>query len=257
MPNLSDTLGALLKDIAASRVKADLFSRDASLEYFKDPVLRLFPVPRVEIRSADLELTFAVSAARENEVDETQIARVVVEQSAAALRHSLMLVPAKPSRKAEQLESLAAVLQDKRRDVEDEIESKLNTILQTNAATLVKQLTTTPASAVKTIGTSAQRILRTAVKEKRATIAFTSQLQNEVNERVQSWAEAAGQAIREALARAKAEAFAVDLAVTKDELLNVNEKAIARVKVTVEIQNYEWVESEDEDGRSVSKLVAV
>ena len=257
MPNLSETLGALLKDIAGSRVKADLFSRDASLEYFKDPVLRLFPVPRVEIRSADLELTFAVSAARENEVDEKQVARLVIEQSTAGLWLSLMSVSAKPSRNAPTTEPLADVLQDKRREVEEEIESRFNLFLQTTAATLATQLTTAPQSVVKTIGAQANRILRAATKEKRLAITFTSQLQNEVNERVLAWAEQTNNSIRQAVERAKAEAFAVDLAVTKDELVNINENAIARVKVTVDIQNYEWVETEDEEGHSISKLVAV
>jgi hypothetical protein len=30
---------------------------------------------------------------------------------------------------------------------------------------------------------------------------------------------------------------------------------VARVKVTVEIQNYEWIETEDEKGETVNKLV--
>jgi hypothetical protein len=65
MPKLGDTLGAILRDIAQSRIQADRFSRDASLEYAKDPILRLFPVPRAEIRSAEIELVFAVDRAVE------------------------------------------------------------------------------------------------------------------------------------------------------------------------------------------------
>ncbi|HET9530621.1 MAG TPA: hypothetical protein VFQ92_09735 [Blastocatellia bacterium] len=255
MPNLSETLGSLLKDIANSRVKSDLFSRDASLEYFRDPVLRLFPVPRVEIRSADLELTFAVASAEQKEVRPSEIAPTVLSHNLPRLRSSLLSVAARPARTARQIDSLGALIEDERAKVEAELDKRLEAFMSERADEVSKQLLEDPEAFAKTLGAQSTKILREVMAATSARPTFTAELQKEVSDRALEWAKAASTQLKEALARARAEAFNLDLAVTKDDLVNVPQNAIARVKVTVEIQNYEWVETTDENGQPVSKLV--
>ena len=118
-----------------------------------------------------------------------------------------------------------------------------------------KQLLEDPEAFAKTLGAQSTKILREVMAATTARPTFTAELQKEVSDRALEWAKAASTQLKEALARARAEAFNLDLAVTKDDLVNVPQNAIARVKVTVEIQNYEWVETTDENGQPVSKLV--
>jgi hypothetical protein len=255
MPNLSETLGSLLKDIANSRVKSDLFSRDASLEYFKDPVLRLFPVPRVEIRSADLELTFAVASARQEDVKTSDVARSVFSQNIASLRSRLLSVPAKAARSARKAETLDALLGGEQEKVQAEIDKRLDAFMAEKADALSEQLIQDPEGFARTLGGAAARILREVMATTSVRPVFTSDLQKEINDRALQWSRSTSGQLKQALTRARAEAFNLDLAVTKDDLANVPQTAVARVKVTVEIQNYEWIETEDEKGETVNKLV--
>lgn len=61
MPQLHSVIGAILRDIAQARVTSDIYSREVSQYYEKDSLLRLFPVPRSEIREVEFELRFAIS----------------------------------------------------------------------------------------------------------------------------------------------------------------------------------------------------
>jgi hypothetical protein len=70
---LNTVLGAILRDVAQSRVVADLFSRNVSVEYQQDPILKDFPVPRVEIVQATLDLKFAVTEVADAEVDRAAV----------------------------------------------------------------------------------------------------------------------------------------------------------------------------------------
>lgn len=63
MAGIDDIIGALLRDIANSRVTADMYSRNISRYYEQDPVLRRFPVPRMEVDSLEMDLKFAISNA--------------------------------------------------------------------------------------------------------------------------------------------------------------------------------------------------
>ncbi len=255
MPNLSETLGSLLKDIAHSRVKSDIFSRQASLEYIKDPVLRLFPVPRAEIRSADLELTFAVAETRQEDVDEAAIARSVLLENLPALRQGLLSVPVKPSRTSKQFEALSDLLKGGRPQFETDMDKRLEAFFRDKATRLSTQIKSAPASFGRTVGSASSRIIRENINVNKIEVSLGSQFRKEVGERVSEWSKLVSSAIETAVERARSDSFTLDLAVTKDELANVPQSAIARVKLSVEIQNYEWIQLEDENGRTINKLV--
>ena len=74
MPQLHNVIGAVLRDIAQARVTSDFYSREVSQYYEKDSLLRLFPVPRSEIREVEFELKFSITdvdidPSRQNERD--------------------------------------------------------------------------------------------------------------------------------------------------------------------------------------------
>ncbi|MEQ9062779.1 MAG: hypothetical protein RIE58_01285 [Vicingaceae bacterium] len=62
MAQLHHVIGSILRDIAQGRVTADVYSREVSKYYEQDSLLRLFPVPRTEIKEVEIDLKFAISA---------------------------------------------------------------------------------------------------------------------------------------------------------------------------------------------------
>lgn len=78
MADLNEVVGAVLRDLAAARVTGDLFSRDASQAYQADSILAAFPVPRIEIAQANIEIAFAVTSITKQPADTTAIAMMVL-----------------------------------------------------------------------------------------------------------------------------------------------------------------------------------
>ena len=73
MAELHEIIGGVLRDLAQSRIASDIHSREASLAYQKDPILRKFPVPRVDIKEAEVDLRFAVAnIERQDEIEFTE-----------------------------------------------------------------------------------------------------------------------------------------------------------------------------------------
>lgn len=78
MADLNEVVGAVLRDLAAARVTGDLFSRDASQAYQADAILSSFPVPRVEIAQANIEIAFAITSVTKPTVDPKTVAVTVL-----------------------------------------------------------------------------------------------------------------------------------------------------------------------------------
>lgn len=59
---LQDVLGGILSALAQGRNQSDLVSKELSLQYEQDDLMRAFPVPRVELENVQIELKFAVTS---------------------------------------------------------------------------------------------------------------------------------------------------------------------------------------------------
>jgi hypothetical protein len=59
---LYQLIGSALRDVTQARFSSDLYSRQISFQYERDSLLRRFPVPRVDIDEAEINLYFAVKA---------------------------------------------------------------------------------------------------------------------------------------------------------------------------------------------------
>lgn len=89
MAELNDVLGAILRDVAQARVTSDLFSKNVSVDYQQDEILSGFPVPRVEVVQASVDLKFAVSNVERKDVDPQTIIRTRLTPFAAQLGRQL------------------------------------------------------------------------------------------------------------------------------------------------------------------------
>jgi hypothetical protein len=89
LAELNDVLGAILRDVAQARVTSDLFSKNVSVDYQQDEILSGFPVPRVEVVQASVDLKFAVSNVERKDVDPQTIIRTRLTPFAAQLGRQL------------------------------------------------------------------------------------------------------------------------------------------------------------------------
>jgi len=83
MVDLSAVMGTLLKGLANSRVTSDIYSRDVSLKYEEDPILRLFPVPRIEIKEVTISLPFTIKNIEQGPVQKDEIIKSIQKVEAS------------------------------------------------------------------------------------------------------------------------------------------------------------------------------
>jgi hypothetical protein len=112
---LNDVLGAILRDVAQARVISDLYSRNVSLEYRQDEVLSGFPVPRVEVTEASIDLKFAVNKIEQKESDPVKIIATHVGPYAGRLGRELYAELIESNPRGDRIE---AVLNEKGLDFE-------------------------------------------------------------------------------------------------------------------------------------------
>jgi hypothetical protein len=255
MVKLSDALGALLKEIAQSRIQSDLFSKEVSREYSQDPFLKLFPVPRVEIRSLDLELAFAVAEAKQKDVKISEIVQPLLLQSVPDLRKRVLNIRATLARTTRQSETIISLLKEKQAQVENELDRRLETVVKENIGKLSEQILQDTEKFIETMSLEAVRIVSEIVVAKKINLAFGAQFQKDVREKVSEWSNAVSETVRSSVDRSKADSFTLDITLTKDELANVPVNAVSRVKLSVEMRNIELIQTEDVEGQAVHKPI--
>lgn len=180
MNDLGEVLGGLLRSLATARFVSDSASRQLSLLYEKDELLRLFPVPRMDYREVQADIGFAVR----------------------------------------QVEAAPA-------DAEIQVDRLIDQTVEKIMAAVAKALDASVESR------TARRIL-TARKE---VADILDRLVREV--RAQPASSAAGSIL-------------VDVAAP--DVAKVPPEILSRVKLSVGVQNYEWVEVDEKNGEKVHKL---
>ncbi len=69
MPTLNQVIGTILQDIGKAKQSADVTSKEIGEQYKKDGILKHFPIPRVEIKNLTIDLKFAVTNVKNNEIE--------------------------------------------------------------------------------------------------------------------------------------------------------------------------------------------
>jgi hypothetical protein len=232
MADLTDVLGAVLRDIARARVVSDLFSRDISKEYAADPILEAFPVPRADIRQASVGLAFAVAAVNPRTARLDDVIEAHARIHGAAFVQGILedlVEPAGLDRDAMRTELVQAVDQAVRVDPE-----ALKRALDGRPELLAEQLNKAVAEVFFVDDERLRAVTRArSITDVRAVIAAAA-------------AEcAAGFAAAAALVSARGAAGAVDVSVSLRELLDVPEAVLSRIELVTEIRNYTWVDVGD------------
>jgi len=253
MPQLTEVLGTVLRDLARSRVVSDIFSRDVSLEYEQDPVLSAFPVPRVEVKQAAIQLRFAINAVERRASDVTETARAKAPAHAAELANKVYdaLVLKNPER-----ERLIKIIEEAKLNLEARLPVAVRDAILLNLNDVRAALENHPDALVGVMQTAVMNLLNEHLPFKRALIkgineqALAQDVQKMVGESVAAF-------VRDVTSSATPsgpESLSVDVAVSRGELADLPESVLSHISVVAEIRNYEWTDVSDEGGQPVRRL---
>src|SRR5262245_59250304 len=97
MVRISDIVGALMRGVTTARIQADVYSAQASQAYLNDEQLKAYPVPRTEIRQADINLKVSILDTVLKNIDNNQVALQSLVARLPGYVNTIMAIPAKPT----------------------------------------------------------------------------------------------------------------------------------------------------------------
>ncbi|MEQ8573771.1 MAG: hypothetical protein RIB63_06900, partial [Fulvivirga sp.] len=260
MAELHNVVGAILRDIAQARVTSDLYSREVSRYYEEDSLLRLFPIPRTEIKEVEVDLCFGIKDVRKDinrEQDKlVYIARIIerygeklvdgiFESLKGTYRHKISKSVAWQTLVGELdtldnrsnlrfsisnfFESNQSILLSENKDGSAEdtdavrydlnINNALNGVVEIAKRTILQSEEVITLVKAEDLEDSYESALRTGLDD--ILIAMDNDLNFEV------------------------EAYMLDVTVEAEELLELPENVLSKIKITAEIKNYTWSQVEE------------
>jgi hypothetical protein len=254
MTELKDVVGAVLRDVALSRVISDQFSAEVSAEYEKDPTLGVFPTPRVEIKEASFSLRFAVDTVEKRSVDLTRPARLLAARSGAEVASEIFReVIEKHPNAAE----LVQVIESKGLDLRQRIEAVAGSAIAGDEKALEAARLGQTEAMVKRLKGEISAVLMEDAEIKKLLLTRGVRV-GAINELVATTVNEAaghfGEAYAAAAAAAERQSVAIHVGVTRKELDGVPDSLLSQINIVAHIRNYEWVETGEENGKPVKRL---
>ncbi|MDH5366704.1 MAG: hypothetical protein OEW67_06940 [Cyclobacteriaceae bacterium] len=257
MAQMHHIIGSILRDIAQARVTSDLFSREVSKSYEQDSLLRLFPIPRSEIREMEIDLRFAVAEVgvdpERNDDRDAQLDRII-EQYSELISENIFenLGDSPKARKNEQWQQLLQSWNSE--NVKSELKTKILEYLDNNTKNLIDEkldLNVTKARDGIKIVVSTVIYRQDKVKE-----LDTDNLLSSVKSSVSAGLTEVLNSMDTALEFIQAaEEYKVEIDVTANSLQSLPEEAISSVKIKTVIRNYTWSQVEEKDGKPIRRLI--
>lgn len=262
MAGIDDILGALLRDIANSRVTADMYSRNISRYYEQDPVLRRFPVPRMEVDSLEIDLKFAINNAEldplRTESLESRLA-VIFERQSDALTVDFIDAVVEVVRKSQPHETTdmgpwySLIKQVWSGDYHEDVNSRVMRYLEITQRHLIDSTTAFDTE-------EAEKEIRKIFLRRWKYLIEDFLKNNEVDEtsvpsqdkiiramKLDERVEKISQDIKKAVD--KRGGCSIDVAISGQQLEELNAESLCAIKVKTKIKNYNWtmVEGTDEE----------
>jgi hypothetical protein len=256
MANLNDVLGIILRDIVQARVMSDVFSRDASLDYANDAILVGFPVPRAEIKQASVQLKFAVNTVKKTTVDVRTIAAANVQPYSEQLAKQVFetVILQAPNR-----EELLNIIERNQIKLNERLVQQVEQVLNQHLDSVNMTAERAIAALVKLLQEPIEALLRenaefwNQLRRRTRVTDIQASLNNKLAEGVSGFVNETHAAIADANQKVKS---LIDVAVTRDELIDVPDATLSEISLVAEIRNYEWTETVESDGTVVRRLQA-
>ena len=247
MAELTEVIGSVLRDVARARATSDAFSREVSREYLEDDILRMFPVPRVEIGGAEVDVGFVVAEVSRRDVDRVHVATAVINEHLNDFTNRTLKVRVKGTRN--ETMSLRVRLGDAVSDFVTRFEEQFGDAVRITSTDQADVLVESASAFASARIRPVLRALRASLKDSGQRIAIGSEPQKALAEQLEEWSHQVATAARNVIDRQQKDPVVLDVSVTRSELQDVPEALLSHVRLMVEIENYEWTEFETESGR--------
>ncbi|MCA9651049.1 MAG: hypothetical protein H6712_22120 [Myxococcales bacterium] len=256
MVRVADIIGALLRGLTTARIQSDIFSSQASQQYLEDPNLRSYPVPRAEIRQADINMRMAVQETVQRNVDElTLVEQLLLEELAEYLQTILAIsVPAVSDPTL--VQSLSLHLGAQQDAFVEQVTDALSSYVTNNLDAVKLELLDNP----KSFGSKTWRD-ETADAVEAAVVALAAdvdlggvQFGKDVQDASSAFANKLQVEAQLEIDLALAAFFDLDLAVKKDQIITLPEHVMSEIKLQVTMDNYEWSSVKNAQGEVTNRL---
>ncbi|MGH6894581.1 MAG: hypothetical protein ACREEP_20230 [Dongiaceae bacterium] len=216
-------------------------------------MLAAFPVPRLEIKEASIQLRFAVNAVEQKEVDRAGITRNEI------LRHSDIIANAVIEDfvgKHPRSDEIGKIIDSKGLDLRKILRDVVEGAATADAKVVDAALKGQPQALIDRISAEVVRkVLEDPdIKKELSRGTRVGALREAVRVPVDTAVSAFVGSLATALDSAGRQATRVQVAVTRSELAQVPEPLISHVSVVMQIRNYQWSEVERTDGTTVRRL---
>jgi hypothetical protein len=267
MAQLHHLIGAILRDIAQGRVTSDLYSREVSRYYEQDSLLRLFPIPRTEIKEVEIDLKFAIA---EIDIDPDRTEDRGAQFSGIFERYSdtftavvfeKMFATSKKNT-AWQNFVIGFDIPENRLNLKTEIVN----YFELNKDKLIEEEITNNQSG----GTDTNLALKkvdtlNGLKETLEKVLYSqldlsavpkggdalSAAKQSINKEIQAQIELLGNEIE----YVEAAEYKAEVLVTADELQKISSEGISSIKIVTSMRNYVWSQVSDKDGQIIRRLI--
>jgi len=256
MVRTADIIGALLRGLTTARIQSDVFSGQASQEYLANESLRNYPVPRAEIRQADITMRMAVLETVQRTVDNLGILELHLQGALPGYVQELLAISVASSVNPVLVQPLSQHLGSQQQAYINAAVATLETWVTNNLALVNTELMGSP----KTFGSKTWRTQTiTAMQSAASSLAVPVTLTgSNFTKAVQAistpFAERMQGEIQLELDLAASAFFDLDLAIKKDQILTLPEHVISEVKLTVVMDNYEWASVTNAQGQVINRL---
>lgn len=261
MVRISDILGALMRGLTTARIQSDIYSAQASQTYLTDPHLKSYPVPRTEIRQAEVNLKVSILETVQRNVDPNQLALQALISALPAYVASLLALPVKPTSGSPDSDAkpLATYFGGALAAATEAIRAQLETYLTTHIATAWPDMSINPRKYGSSIWKTQTLTVVTSVAAAHQVTAYLQSVDfsKAVASAAAAWCEKEVPHAQLAIDLAITAFFDLDIAVKKDDLFSLPAHVMSELKLTFAIENYEWVSIKDAQGNIVNKLTRV
>lgn len=271
MAQLHDVVGAILRDIAQARVTSDLYSREVSRYYEEDSLLRMFPIPRTEIKEVEIDLSFGIADVRKDvtreEDKQVYISRTIqrysdklTEQIFESIKGSSQSKIGKSDAWQVLAKSLDTI--DNRSNLKFLIinffEGNVDTLIDDNeqgnddsgsiSLKVNKDLAEEGLMSIVNKNVLAKEEVKSLLEGE----VLMNSLDNSLERGFEDQLDAMDMDLNFEL-----EAYALDVTTSAADLAEMPENAISKIKITTQIKNYKWSQVEEKDNKVVRKIIEV
>ncbi|ARU62332.1 hypothetical protein CBW65_16175 [Tumebacillus avium] len=263
--DMGQVLGGLMSAIAEARSISDKASRDLALQYEKDELLRVFPVPCVELENVEMNLTFALE---DGGVKDSPLP-VTSAQEDLAREKELVYGTAEKAR-TKVMDAMTSTLRKLFTFTKAYDAAKVAETISTTVAAIIGNPThlvvaTKPQGPIKLESFDerqiATKILYELMEAGFVTLTKTN-LSNATNELVKALGAVAVEHERKAIELrdlvhrdVPLNQLPLNLLLQHSELSGLPAECLSSIKITVNVANYEWTQTEDRTGTPIRKLI--